>query len=167
MNRKKYKEILQNCLKILEPGERHKWFTYAIFENLPKEYQVNITTSLEKNEIRTAFCYAGDIARGFLEFYYASKIDWDKQQIMLQSIEDGPSQTFYLDAVAIAPAEIIHKDLKIKLIHDHKIIELDKIKRKIKRSTREKNTEMIEKLAEEARKREEIKLKEAENARIT
>ena len=68
MNRKKYKEILQKCLKILEPGERHKWFTYAIFENLPKEYQLNITTSLEKNEIRTAFCYAGDIARGFLEF---------------------------------------------------------------------------------------------------
>ena len=86
---------------------------------------------------------------------------------MLQSIEDGPSQTFYLDAVAIAPAEIIHKDLKIKLIHDHKIIELDKMKRKIRKSARGRNTELIEKLAEEAKKREDNKLKEAEDARRT
>ena len=162
MNRKNYKAILQKCLKVLEPPERHRWFAYPIFENLPKEYKLNTTTSLETNEIRTAFCYAGDIERNFLEFYYASKINWDKQHIILQSIEGGPSQTFYIDAVAIAPPEIIHKDLKIKLIHDHKIIELDREKRKIKRSAREKNTEMIENLTEEAKQREENRLKEIE-----
>lgn len=165
MNRKKYKDILQKCLKILEPGERHKWFTYAIFEGLPKEYQIKITTSLENNEVRTAFCYAGDVARNFLEFYWASKIDWSKEQIVLQSIEDGPCQTFYIDAVAVVPSEIIHKDLKIRLIHNHKVIELDREKRKMRKSAREKNAEMIGNLAEEARKREEKRLEEMENAR--
>jgi hypothetical protein len=154
MNRKKYKEILQKCLKILEPGDRCKDFTYPIFENLPKEYQIKITTSLENNDIRTAFCYAGDVARNFLKFYWASKIDWNKQHIELRSIEDGPSQTFFIDAVAIVPYEIIHKDLKIKLIHDHKIIEFDKQKRKIKRVAKERNAQMINDLAEEAKKRE-------------
>jgi hypothetical protein len=151
MGKKRFKKILKSCLKTLKPGERHKLFEYSVFENLPKEYRVSINTVLEANDVRTTFCYAGDLAKNSMDLYWATKINWEQDSIEVYSVDGGPQQTFYLDSVAVIPPEAIPPKWRVKLLHTHKILEIDKAKRKLKKHAKEKNEKMIEELAEENR----------------
>jgi len=120
-------------LKILNPGERHKDFTYPVFVELPKEWVVTPHTPLEVNSLRTPVCYAGDVANNDLVPYWLVRMDWENDHVIVRHINSKSEMTFYADAVALIPIEIIPDSWRLKLIHDDVIIDNDKAKRKLRR----------------------------------
>ena len=123
LNRKKYKQQLTQSLKLLSVGERHKTWECPIFEKLPVEWVV--TESIDPNNLVT---YAGDIAQNFLEFYKIHSIVSEKKIIECTSVKEKHKiVSFYMDAVAIVPKEILPH-----VKSEETLIDLEKEKRKSK-----------------------------------
>ena len=163
---RKYKRELQQKIKILPSGERHKWFDYPVFVEIPKEWEVKPTTPLEVNEVRTAVCYAGDIRRNFVEYYILKKIDWENDRVECTGVEEqggknatfveNGSFTFYSDAVALIPYEIIPPRVRLGLLHQDELLSQDREKRANRQKEKQKQEQKIEALADELKNGEKI-----------
>lgn len=125
----KYKWELQEKVKMLQPGERHKDFQYPVFVDLPKKFIVHANTPLIQNEIKTPVCYAGDLKRNFIEIYTLKKIDWEGDEAEVESVDSKLRYTYYLDAIALVPVELLKPAVKMKLLDDKKAIEIGKEQR--------------------------------------
>lgn len=131
-------------MKILPPGKRHKWFEYPVFENLPKEWQIKPDTPIAIDEVKTAVCYAGDIVRDFFELYWIKKIEYDKLQVQVLSIEDRSKiQTFYADALAIVPQSVVPTKKRVLLLEDNDLLDLQKKKKEARKESRKIKVKVI------------------------
>lgn len=144
----KFKRELQPKVKVLPAGERHKDFDYPIFVDLPGEWKVLPNTPVEVDEIRTAVVFAGDIKRNFIEYYILQRVDWERDRV--ECLNQGQAYTFYTDAVALIPKEIIPTKIKLEVLLSHDdLIDIDRKKKARKQAERQQKEQKIEALAEE------------------
>lgn len=147
---RKYKRELQQKVKTLLPGERHKVFDYSVFVELPEEWKVKPTTPLEVNEIRTAICYASDIKRNFLEYYILTKVQWEYDWVECVALENKSQRfTFYTDAVAIIPLAIIPTKIRLELLKLEDLHELEADRKRRRQEDRHRHAQKIEAIANE------------------
>ena len=133
LNPRKFKNILK--LYVVFDDKINKSFGDFVFSKLDDKYVLDIEKYREQSIDKLTVCYAGDIAKNFIEFYRVKNLDFEKKIVNCFHREYG-YKSFRIQSVVVVPEELFSNSTSntiTEMLDNNEILTAYKQKRKNKR----------------------------------